>query len=96
MKKREIAFSTIAEVSRIAATRSVVLFGAGPIAAKTIRILPKNKIHCIVDNASNIWGKFQDDLEIKDPASLLEITDVFVIICTTSYSEVSQQLPEFR
>jgi len=95
MKKREIAFSTTSELNRSCVNRSVVLFGAGPIAAKTVRIIGKNKLHSIVDNASNLWGKFELDLEIKDPKSILGIENIFIIICTTSFAEVSHQLREF-
>lgn len=95
MQKREIPFSTTSELNRSCVNRPVVLFGSGPIAAKTVRILGENKLHSIVDNASNIWGKFQLDLEIKNPKSVLDIENIFIIICTTSFAEVSHQLREF-
>jgi len=70
----------------------VVLFGAGHIAAKTAHILAEKKLHSIVDDASNLWGTVQLNLEILSPDSILAIKNVFVIVCTTSFAEVSKQL----
>ena len=95
MTKREIAFSKISEINKSCKERQVVLFGAGPIAAKTARILDKINLHSIVDNASNIWGKFELNLEIKNPNSVLDLENYFIIICTTSFAEVSNQLRGF-
>ena len=93
--KRAIAFSTIPEVNQSCVNRPVVFFGAGPIAAKTFRILGEHQLHSIVDNASNMWGKSELDLEIYSPASVLEIENVFVIICSTSFAEITKQLGDY-
>ena len=95
MNNRKIEFTTIQEVNRSCLNKTVVLFRSGPIAAKTLRILGDCKLNSIVDNASNLWSKSELGVEIKDPASLLDLDNAFIIICTTSFVEVSQQLTEF-
>jgi len=95
MNKIKVAFSSIQEVNRSCLNRPVILFGSGPIAIKTTRILGEQKLHSMVDNASNMWGKFEVDLIINDPESVLEIENVFIIICTTSFAEVSKQLSDY-
>ena len=52
------------------------------------------KINFIVDNASNLWGEIQNDLEIQNPITLKDQSDInyFIIICTTSFREVYEQL----
>ena len=92
MSKREVAFSTIADLNRNCRDRPVVIFGAGPIATKTVRILREQQVFSIIDNASNLWGEFDLGVEITKPDSVRSIDNAFIIICTTSFVEVSQQL----
>lgn len=92
---REIPFSNLQEIAKNINKRKVVLFGAGNIAEKTSRLIPDYEIVFIADNAENIWGdKELDGVQIVNP-SFLKNQDYYVIICTTSFSEVAHQLIEF-
>jgi hypothetical protein len=90
--RHEAAFTSVSELNRACENRPIVFFGAGPIAIKTFRILGKAPLHSIVDNASNLWGKSALGVDILEPDSVSNIKDVFVIICTTSFSQVMKQL----
>ena len=76
--------------------RKIILFGSGNIAEKTHRIL-NSKIYAIADNSKNLWHTKDLDVEIIDPKKLNENSqNFFVIICTTSYAEVSSQLQKYK
>ncbi|GAG31796.1 unnamed protein product, partial [marine sediment metagenome] len=83
-------FSTFQDVSKACGGRNIVLFGAGNIARKTLRKLDQRP-RFIVDNSPNLWGTRQYGLEVKSPEPL-RASGVFVIICTTSFDDVSEQL----
>jgi len=89
---RKIPFSTLQDLNKNSKGRKIVLFGAGPISEKTARILDGHKIDSIVDNAPNLWGKIELNVEILPPKSINEKNNPFVVICTTSFTEVSDQL----
>lgn len=94
--KNEIPFSSIREINQNLKKRKIIYFGAGNIAEKTNRILNNFKIGFIVDNSSNLWGDEQFDLEVKNPDIIKnKIKSFFVVICTTSFSEVSDQLIKY-
>lgn len=95
MSKRELAFSSVASLNRSCEEKLPIIFGAGPIAAKTLRVLGSKKLYSIVDNASNLWGEYDLGLEIKNPDFLKTVDNAFIIICTTSFAEVSEQLTEY-
>lgn len=93
--KREIPFSTFKELSMRAANREVVLFGAGTISPKTARKIDHSYAF-IADNNPNFWGATQEGKEILNPEVLDGKRDqFFVVICTTSFIEVCQQLERF-
>ena len=76
--------------------RKIILFVSGNIAEKTHRIL-NSKIYAIADNSKNLWHTKDLDVEIIDPKKLIENSqNFFVIICTTSYAEVSSQLQKYK
>ena len=85
-------FATIQTLNKNSKGRKVVLFGAGPISKKTVQLLGGRKIDSIVDNAPNIWGEFEHNVEIVSPESIKNRKHLFIIICTTSFVEVSDQL----
>ena len=93
---RTIPFTTLQDIEKQRKNNPITLFGAGRIAEKTVRLLRDVEIKAIVDNASNLWGEIQDDVEIKDPKTLKteEGKDTYMVICTTSFAEVSSQLKE--
>ncbi len=85
-------FSQYQDISRLLKDRSMVLWGAGNISIKTIRRLSQKPI-AICDNSANMWGGKQDGIPIISPTQLQELYQGdFVVVCTTSYSEVCQQL----
>jgi len=89
---RKFRFSTFQEVAKYSSKRPVVLFGAGNIAAKTISKL-SIKIDFIVDNNTNLWNTEQLGIKVHGPEILSSIElKPFILICTTSFSDVSEQL----
>ena len=92
--KREIPFTSLRDINTKCKGKSIVLFGVGNIAHKTARILAGKKITAVVDNVSNLWGQMDLGVEVLSPDYLKspEGKDSFVIICTTSFVEVSDQL----
>lgn len=86
-------FTTFQNVSRLSNKRDIVLFGAGNIANKTLRKLVSTPV-VIIDNNPNLWGTSQYGLDVKS-ADVLKDMDkakIFIIICTTSFDEVTEQL----
>ncbi len=93
-QKRHIPFTTIQDINKKSKGRNIILFGSGIIAEKTARLLTRSSVHLILDNASNLWGQVQQGVNIESPEYLLTASgkDSLVIICTTSFVEVSEQL----
>ena len=96
MTPSQLAFSTFQEVARKRAGRPVALFGAGNIAEKTARRLSDTPA-VIFDNNPNLWNTRQLGTDVLDPAALSgdAAGAHFVLICTTSFSEVAEQLAGF-
>lgn len=92
---RNIPFTTLQGINKKSKGKSIVLFGVGNIAEKTSRILFGRQIGAIVDNASNLWGQMDLGIEVSTPEILKNKTDYFVVICTTSFVEVVEQLEGF-
>ena len=90
-----IPFTTIKDLNINSKGKEIVLFGAGPISEKTFRLLDGKKINSIVDNVENLWGKVELGLEILSPETIMKKNNLFIIICTTSFSEVSNQLKDY-
>ena len=79
--------------------RKIILFGAGDIAQKTYRITKDFQVSFIIDNAENLWNTADDtiSLDIKNPSIIKKkYNKYFIIICTTSYREVANQLIDFN
>lgn len=95
--KRLIPFTTLQGINKKSGGKAIVLFGVGNIAEKTQRILDGKEITAIVDNASNLWGTYNLGIEVASPDILRETNSngYFVIICTTSFVEVAEQLEGF-
>jgi hypothetical protein len=91
---RDIPFTTVQDVEKYRKNRAIILFGAGNIAEKTGRLLSQKPVLSIIDNASNHWGEVELGAEITGP-DFLKTKDGkkgFIVICTTSFKEVSEQL----
>lgn len=90
----DILFSSYSDVYKNLSGRKVVFFGAGNIAKKTSLRLEK-PLSLIVDNNSNHWGEEELGVIIEKPENLRGKRDeYYVLICTTSFTEVSEQLIE--
>jgi hypothetical protein len=87
-----VPFTTIQDLNKQSKNRSILLFGAGPIAEKTARKFKKLHVAAIADNAKNLWGKMELGVEILAPNMITDLDNVYVVICTTSFAEVSSQL----
>ncbi len=93
---KKISFSSLKDINTLTKGKKIVLFGAGNIAEKTLRIIDKKKLVFIVDNASNHWGKKQTNFQIKNPINIKNLSKkYFIIICTTSYTDVANQLSKY-
>ncbi len=94
--ERKIPFTSLQDINKKCEGKSIVLFGVGSIAEKTSRILTDKKITAVLDNASNLWGQIDIGVEVLSPDYLKSSTgrDAFIIICTTSFVEVSNQLED--
>lgn len=95
---REIPFSSLQGIAKRHNGRRIVFFGADLIAEKTMRLLPGYEVEAIADNAQNLWGDIQfGNVEVRNPEFLNNDGEApfFVIICTTSFAEVSRQLVGF-
>lgn len=89
---RTFRFSTFQEVTRYAAGRPIALWGGGNIAAKTVRKLSRS-IDYLIDNNPNLWGTEQLGATVRGADLLSSLpTRPFILICTTSFIEVSEQL----
>lgn len=87
-------FTSFADVNVRGRGRPIVLAGAGNIADKTLRRV--KGVTGIVDNNPNLTGETQGGLTIKSPESLKDAQPrPFVMICTTSFVEVGEQLASY-
>ncbi len=83
------------DIFKLVKGRSIVLFGSGNVAQKT-KSLVDNNVKFIADNTKNLWGTTYKNVKIQNPNKLKKNKKkYFVIICTTSFEEVSSQLINF-
>jgi hypothetical protein len=89
-----VPFENKQDVIKRSIGKKIILFGAGNIAEKTSRIFDSTQILCIIDNSINLHGNKQLGVEVKDPVYLESINknEVFILICSTSFVEISDQL----
>lgn len=88
---RKFRFSTFQEVAKHAVGRPLVLWGGGNIAAKTARKLGR-PLDLLIDNNPNLRGTTQLGVTVQGPEALAALAKPFILICTTSFLEVSEQL----
>ena len=95
-QSKRLPFSSFKEISKNAQGRNIVFWGAGEIAVKTSKKILPQKVSFIIDNNQNIWGTEEIDIKINifSPSYLKENKKVFILICTTSFIEVADQLQE--
>ena len=90
-----IPFGSFQELNKNLNKREIVLFGGGNISHKTARKL-NNNCSFIVDNNPNMWDTVEEGKKVLNPNSIKgKNKDFFIVICTTSFIEVAQQLEEF-
>lgn len=94
MINETIPFSSKKDISRKSENKKIILFGAGNIAEKTSRIIDKKQLLAIVDNSANLQGITQLDVKVQDVEYLIKNKNNLIIICTTSFREVSNQLSQ--
>jgi hypothetical protein len=92
---KDMTFGTFQQLQKNLNTREIVLFGAGTFAHKTGRKL-NNNFNSIVDNNPNLWDTFEEGKKVLNPKKIDQHSDkYFVVICTTSFIEVSKQLEKY-
>ncbi len=94
MNPIEIPFTRKQNLNTYLLNKKIILFGAGNIAEKTSRVIDLNQLDSIIDNSKNLHGNMQIGVEVKSIEYLNNIRkdEIFIIICTTSFFEVSNQL----
>ncbi len=93
--RTKINWTTFQDLNKNCKNKKIILFGAGPISEKTSRRLISHNLFAIADNASNLWGKSELNVEIINPDDLVNLSDIYIVICTTSFQEVSDQLSDY-
>lgn len=94
-KSEKVNWTNFQELNKVSKGRNIVLFGAGPIAEKTSKKISSSNVIAIADNAENLWGKKEMGVDIINPKELINLPNIFIVICTTSFYEVSEQLNGF-
>ncbi len=91
---KDLYFSDFKSLKYEKSNKKIILFGAGVVAKKILNNFPKKKIEFIVDNNQKFWKTKFEDIIVKNPDSLKSIDKekYFVLICTTSFSDVTRQL----
>ena len=78
-----------------AKSKKIALFGASEISRKTRLALSGINFEIIYDNSANLWGASEDKIPISSPKNLRKLKkNIFIIISTTSFIEVANQLNE--
>ena len=92
---KNIPFGSFQELNKNLNQRKIVLFGGGNISHKTARKLDNN-YEFVVDNNPNMWDTIEKGKNVLNPSIIKnENSKYFIVICTTSFIEVSSQLEEF-
>ena len=91
----KVKWTTFQDLNKNSLNKKIIYFGAGPIAEKTSRKLISRNVLAIADNASNLWGKTELNVEIINPKDLTNQKDIYIVICTTSFQDVSDQLANY-
>ena len=89
---KNIPFGSFQELNKNLNNREIVLFGGGNISHKTARKL-NNKYSFVVDNNPNMWDTIEKRKDVLNPNKIKQKQEkYFIVICTTSFIEVSEQL----
>ena len=89
-----IPFGSFQELNKNLNSREIVLFGGGNISHKTARKL-NNNYSFVVDNNPNMWDTQEKGKDVLNPSKIDgKEKEYFIVICTTSFIEVSKQLVE--
>ena len=70
--------------------KNICLFGSGIIAKKTIDYFSNVKFKKIYDNSKNLWSQNFKNIKIYNPSKISK--NEFIIITSTSYTEIAKQL----
>ncbi len=89
-------FTSFSEIADTLNNRSIIFFGAGSVAIKTKKKLNNYKLAFIFDNNPNYWNAKSMNLKVLNPSKLkskeYNKRKYLIIICTTSFRSVSDQL----
>ena len=89
-KKYTINFENLKEKIE---NKKIILFGAGIVAEKTLKIINKQKIDYILDNSKNLSNSSFFGLNVYQPKKIsLSYKDQIIIICSTSFEAIINQL----
>jgi hypothetical protein len=91
-----LEYLSFTQIDKFCNHKNLILFGAGLISEKLCKRL-KTKPTLIVDNSSNLWGELQEGIRIESPEKLKPYNsgEVFIVVCSTSYSEIKEQLMSY-
>ena len=91
-----LEYLSFTQIDKFCNNKNLILFGAGLISEKLCKRL-KTKPTLIVDNSSNLWGELQEGIRIESPEKLKHYNsgEVFIVVCSTSYSEIKEQLMRY-
>ena len=90
-----IPFGSFQELYKQLNKRDIILFGGGNISHKTGRKLD-GKYLFTVDNNPNMWNSTEKEKDVLNPIEIKNNKEkYFIVICTTSFIEVSDQLKEY-
>lgn len=92
--KAESLFLSVQEINEYSQGRPITIFARGDTAKKTLRLLHDRKICGIIDNSPSLWNKEELGFTVQNPLNFLQKDgkDSYIVICTTSYTEVAAQL----
>jgi hypothetical protein len=76
--------------------KKLILFGAGLVCKKFLKNFDKSKILFIVDNNKSLWSTKFEDIEIKNPKKLKGLKNIEVVVMTTSFVDVINQLKKIN
>jgi hypothetical protein len=95
LNEKIIPFGSFQEMNKTLKGREVIFFGIGPIAQKTAQKLTGGH-GFFVDNNPNMWNSVEKGRDVFNPDTIKgKPNKYFVVICTTSFIDVSAQLIDF-
>ena len=89
--KAESLFLSVQEINEYSQGRPITIFCKGRYCQKTLE-LHDREICGIVDNSPILWNKEELGFTVQNPQLQKDGKHSYIVICTTSYTEVAAQL----